>query len=235
MNNNEYYEQSFNFLLEQAASIADEAQSAEIDRLYEKCKNEKTLHSNEFNKKMKSILAKNRFKSCMCRLNANSKKIACVFLAVLVGLTVTTFSVRAWRIKLLNFLFDSSKPGTEFTFTDGGAARASVPEFSFDYIPDGFELGETKHSRNAFMTYYLTENEVEWICFRAHTTGGKFDIDTEDAKIEYLEIDGHEAVYITNKNHNAFVWSDDTYAYILGGSISKDELLKMIDGMEIID
>ncbi len=225
------FERVFDIMLEKAAKSEYEKESSYIDGLYAETENESLSLSVKGHKKIRKLLAENRRKKVGKQLMANGKKIACVFIIILAGLAITTFGVEAWRVKVLNFVFDRSSPGTTFTFAERGAIRNAVGDFELEYIPEGFELSEKKHSKSMFDAIYKNFENSKSFSLSVRFPEGLFDIDTENAEIETIEINGYEGVYITNKRHNAFVWNDDNYAYILMGSISKDELYKILEGI----
>ena len=57
-------------------------------------------------------------------------------------------------------------------------------------------------------------------------------VDTEDAEVNEIVINGQKAITITNHKTNAIIWYDSRFAYTIHGNIAQQELLKIVKNIE---
>ena len=183
--------------------------------------------SKEHEEKMQKLFKIEKNKVFFKNFQKYSMRVVSILLVFIIISAISVFSVSAWRVKFLNFIFDSTKPNTEFQFGDTKGNIYSNDEMTFEYIPDGFEL--IKSVSNESSVYLKFENEDLYFSFSSKNIESKIGIDTENGKIEQITINGYEAVYSENKNINALIWHNDEFAFTIMGNIPKVEIIKIAE------
>ncbi len=181
------------------------------------------------NKKMEKLFKTYSRKQKVKKIAKCGKYAACIMLAVIVVSGISIFSVEAWRVQFMNFVFNSEAPytifefGEEKNFYDDG-------KISIGYLPLGFELAESDDSRH--ITTRVFSDKGKYIQITQAETGSKIGIDTEDGIIEKIKIQGYDAVYSSNHNINSVVWSDGYYDFTVLGNIPQEEILKIAESLK---
>lgn len=221
-NDDKTLDKIFDLLVGEAAVIANEriAEKIVLPEL-------KIEFSEEHEAKMRKLFKIERSKVFFKNFQKYSLRVAGILLVFIIVSAISVFSVSAWRVKFLNFVFDSKKPNTEFQFGDAKGNAYSNDEMTFEYIPSGFEL--VKSVANESNVYLRFENSGLYFSFSLNSIGGKIGIDTENGKIEELTINGYEAVYSENKNINALIWSNGEFAFTIIGNIPKEDIIKIAE------
>ncbi len=163
--------------------------------------------------------------------------IKILFITVVILLTSACKKEEAIKIEE-----DLEKTSIEETTTDNFNAVETVmikldgryedENIILDYIPEGFNLTE-KFSTEMHIDLTL-ENENQMITFGMHPINSTKIIDTENAKIEELFINGYDAIYSSNENVNILVWIDGEKKFSLTGKISQKEMIKIAKNTQIL-
>lgn len=215
-NENEAFDKAFDMLLTEAAIMADENIGKKLEE-----PEEEIVFSAAHNEKMRKIFQRERRKRLLASASKWSKRCACILLVIVSVASVSVMSVDAWRSKVMSFIFDPKAPNTDFSFN---AESYSDSKISIGYIPENFNL-----------TYYDDENGMALsfengdLYFDIHidSAEGSVGIDTEDAVIEELTIQGYKAIYSSNKRVNILLWNDEKDVYTICGNIDKEDMLKI--------
>lgn len=159
-----------------------------------------------------------------------SKKAACILMALIILSSITIFSVDAWKVKFLNFVFHADAPNTDFQFSSPDTSFKN-DEVTMGYVPEGFILvQDSSVSSSLDLTF---AKEEEYFNFSIIGLDHQFSIDTEDGTIEPIVINGCEGYYITNPRINAIVWHNNMKAFCILGNISKEELVQIAQNIKI--
>lgn len=167
------------------------------------------------------------------------KKIAVV---ALIGtlLFTTVFAVSSdFRIKTLNWVTEVFNDRTEFSFiedepvdkTDDDGQKVKV-----EWIPKGFYQKDQSENKFSLRLDYCSDNGEEFsvVVFEgANTTLG---IDTEDAEVENIDIQGEEAILASKDGTIQIAWASQelqSYYIISGPETMKEDLIKVAQGIKI--
>lgn len=226
--NTEALEKALDALLKEAAVAANQEFGESL------CDPEEDIvFSKEHEKKMQKLFRKDRNKLLMKKVKKVSKIAACILLVLTVGTGVTIFSVEAWRVKFLNFVFEVEQPNTDYNFSETGGTTFNNDEVQLNYLPMGFDLVEDVTTQNAICLTFANGDiyfriDVEDIDINAST-------DTENAITEGIRINEmYEAIYITNPNVNTLIWHNYEYSFSISGNITKEEFIKIAENIEIL-
>lgn len=212
-------------LFEEAAHLAEE----EIGRKLSE--NEGTFVPSERHKKqIEALFRRERRKERALRIANYAIRVACILLVCTVIAATPIMSVEAWRVKFMNFVFDSSAPGTEITFGDEKNNYVSVGNVTLHYVPEGFT--ESYASTEIGVDIKL-ESENRYIYFSMHDNSGQSIFDTENTTMEHVNVNGFNAVVFEKEKRTILIWNDDYYIYSIAGNIEKAEIIKIAENTEI--
>lgn len=197
--------------------------------------------SEEFNRKMNKLIKYEKRHPMINSIYRYSKKIAIVFLIITMGLFTLTMSVEAVRLKVINVITEIYEEFTSIMFSKENVGidedyRPILPS----YIPKGFkEVDKLETSIGAFVVYENDEYlQIRYSC--DEISNNSIILDTEDAVVEDLKINGYNVKYIVKNNMQQLVWNDNTSSYLIdmesGGSKiverDKEELIKIAESIK---
>ena len=187
--------------------------------------------SKEHEAKMQELFDRERNKIKQQNSKKNRKRMALIFLAAIIAIGTTIFSVGALRIRVLNFFIDMQQTHTNIKFDDTTDSDSfHSDEISLDYIPEGFDLTEsTSDELKVFLTFTKDEQYFQILITSVDV---KMAVDTENADISKISINGQNALFSSNHNVNILVWHDDMFSYRLSGNIEKGDIIKIAEMMK---
>lgn len=155
----------------------------------------------------------------------------CICAAVVTALlAAAVMSVGALRNAVIEMIFNTTDVSTEIRFVAAPAPdEPAAPESKaqFGYLPEGFVL--VKEDVKSRMENYTFKNGKQYfyIGITQVTDGSTAGIDTENAYVEYMTINGWQAVYSEKPEVQILFWADDSYSYCISGNIGRDEIVQI--------
>jgi len=221
MNSNVTTDKDFDDLLYYAVPLAAKELMDEME-LPEK----EPEFSKEHDAKMQKLFRRERNKLLINKISVYSKRVAIVLFITLVVAGLSLLSVEAWRIKVLNFVMEIKQTHSEINLSEEKTGDTyNSDQVSFEYIPKGFKLENSDLKENRI--YLLFKNDDQFFEFIMIRADGQMGIDTEQAQVKKININGNEAIYSTNNNINVLLWHDSNYVYSLEGNIIENELVNI--------
>ena len=219
--NNNIFDKALDSMIAEAAKRADKELGEQAD-----CMDESIEFSEKHEKKMNRLFAKVRRRQKLVKFSKYSRRAACVLIAVCVAGGVSLFSVKAWRNRVLNFVFDSKATHTDFEIVD------STQTFKNDYItvgylPKGFELKD--NSSDDVYTLLVFEKDQDNIKIGKYPIDMSVTIDTENSEVEEIVIRSHNGKYINNSRFNCVAWNTDEWIYQIITTLDKAEVIRIAD------
>lgn len=191
--------------------------------------------SNDFNQSMEKIISSSGSNDEKLKKRKSlriSKKAAC-FISVILVLSFVSFSVEASR----NFIISMTvKVREEFTqvFIDKESDIINT-ELSFKkpkYIPEDFILVDEERNKNSYFLVYENKNKERIFYTQSKLSDKKsMIIDTENVKLEFMEVAGAKITYFYNKDEYNFTWYRGDEKYTIISTIEKEEIIKMIESI----
>ena len=191
--------------------------------------------SPKFEKKIKKLISR-RNKPYYKIINTAGKRTACVAVIVLVSSSVTIMNVEALRNAFSDFFISIyEKFSTVQPIEDDSAPETLEEIYAITYNLNDFEiiyeeLNEYRHDID-----YGKDNIV--IYFSQYTKE-MYDsnVNTEDAEILTIDINGHEAIYfIDNHNYYNLIWDNGDYIISLSSNINKNTLIEMAKSVQKVE
>ena len=168
--------------------------------------------SPRFERRMKRMLRDHQ-KFYYFWFNTLGKQVASIVILIVLGLTVTTFSVKAWREPVVQFVIEFFEKFASFTVKQNPQIPAELIATEPTYIPDGFfKVSTTKNDFQNIILYRNSNGEEFFFkqqCLSA-TTGG---VDTENATFRPIIINEREGIISLKDDHGVIKFSTDRYLF----------------------
>lgn len=159
------------------------------------------------------------------RFTKNTIKILLIA-AILLSITTTALAVPSCREYIIKTLFDYSA----YRVVDDGNS-VDIDCLKLNYIPDDFLMTEKYISKDLYSYYYM--NGTYYFSVDKFSVNSQISIDTEDYGYEKASIDGREGIfYKSAQSKNSVIFNNENFIFIVDGNISKDELIKIAQGLE---
>lgn len=216
---------AFDILLDQAAERAAEHLGQSLPD-----SEEPVEFSAEHEEKMRRLFKQERTKRRRKSIMKYAKIAACLIGVLIVGAGITISSVDAWRVKFMNYIFESEQPNTDINFSEQEGTEYKDEEITLGYVPSGFRLMEKDGSRQDLILFFTKEEQYFYISLNIVDTS--FSMDTEDGSAEKTTINGYEAAYTSNHNVNTLMWHNGEYVFTVYGNLPKAEIFKIAEKIE---
>ena len=240
----EYEESLFRLVMHDAAQREGRRLLAENEQLKQACDplfactDESVKH---FEGQLQSRLKKDKRQAHKQRFLKVSIHAVAAVLAVTATLSLAMVSVEAFRVRVLNLLIDVQEKYTSFQLSDdsggsgdtGGSEALEVPASGYlpGYIPDGYELADSQ-VRESF-THFIYKNAAdETLVFGVFSSGTNLAVDSENAsRNEPIEINGNPGTLIVKEPMAAVIWQMDGKLFLVQGSLTAEEAVKMAESV----
>lgn len=194
--------------------------------------------SKEHEEKMKQIFAEAR-KAAQSPSVSKPKKKVSVFkkfaviaaAAVLIsGLMIS--SVGAWRESFVKYFLDIKK---EYSDVDERHRDTSIliDNVHFGYVPDGFLF--EKKDINDSSTYMYFKLEEKYFILQINESKWNNRVNTESGEFTDFVINEKDMVYSENDGVKMLNWKENKIRYLLYTNESKETLLKIAEGIKIVE
>lgn len=196
--------------------------------------------SDKFERRMDKLIRQERHSKAYRVVTAICKRVAVIFLALLLtGLTVT-MSVEAFREKFFSFIREEVKGGFwEYRFEmidDDDSVYIRKPR----YIPEGYTLVDCGYDLHFWFEEYEGVNgEMIMIYCWPISDGTVMAVDSEYDEEEIISMHGCAAAFVTRYGDNAYQslhWFEKNMFYDVytGIEVPKEEIIKIAENMEVI-
>ena len=161
---------------------------------------------------------------------------AAVLLVFFIGATVAIASVREVRVRVLQFLIQSEEEYTELSLVDSPEEAFSVPKgwrgkYFPSFIPEGFVMQSMDPYVND--VYYQNASD-DLLYFLENTEDASTNIDTEDAQISHITLNGSPAIISEKEGRVTMAWSDTDRFFVLTLDGDVDTAVRIVNSLKII-
>ena len=163
-----------------------------------------------------------------------AKVAACLLLVCYLGLTAAIATDSTVRVRLMQFMMNIEERCTSFGFEDSGEIM-NVPadwEGYYDpaYIPDGMLLADVVTPETVLYTH--PDGRDLWFDDMSAGTGGA--LDTENATIDYITINGHLAMISEKGAWTAILWNIDNRILMINYTGKREEAIRIAESVRMI-
>ncbi len=221
MNNKTYsvYEDAIDILLKAACSSAIDKIFDEMDK---SMADEEILFSPQHVNAVNQIFQNERNKKKRRRV-----KIGLLLVAIITIMTIlfSAFMVYAFREKILNFFVTETRLGTIFRYSSDDEDTFDKFDVNVGFIPQNFEESQRYNDTNDCLIMYV-HNE-EYIVVDKMKAPDSYALNTEDAEIKYIDVNGNEAMFSINNDVSIITWTENGFVFSVSGNIDNDSLVKV--------
>lgn len=212
--------------------VHEALEEVEQEDAYPSCDNFDFEFSEQHKEKMKKIFDREKKKIWIRKFGKSMQRVAAGLLVVILVSGVAVMSVSAWRVKFLNFIFDTKQTNTEITTNeDTNQATYNTDLLSLNYIPEGFSLEKQMIAED--LTYLKFSDSVNDFIISITPLEGKVSLDTENAYCEKININDNEALYSETDTENILVIENREEIISIKSSLKRDEIIKIAQNLKI--
>lgn len=183
--------------------------------------------SKEHNEKMKPLLSNNLIKY-KPKLSKKTLKFILIA-AIILSLAITVFATAKPAFE--KYSFNKYSDHSEYEVLAPKKKTKKVKSLTINYIPKDFEKTEIDENDYTFM--YRYEKNDEFFYVEKLQLGGTTSINTEKYGSEKIKIGSLDAIYYQPEiNIGGLLFNNSEYVYIVCGNISKEELVKIAQGIQ---
>lgn len=203
--------------------------------------------SEEFEHNMQ-LLINSQKKPYFKLISTNRKRIICLIAAIVLLLATVGFSVTAIRKRQHHFIINKyDKYSDVIVATEKPQDTTPKPDIYLKYIlvptyvPEGYKLTKEEDLDDVYMfEYQKSKSAVITLDEFTIANTGNLLVDTEDAYVEEITVNGLEGIYVDKcyagkYYHKTIVWSDERNKYILSGTMTRDEIFKMAKTLKRVE
>jgi len=173
-------------------------------------------------------------KKLFSNLKQVSKRAAIIILVLIAAMSTLMFTVEAVRVRVLNFFIERNEKYTEVRIDEEKGVM--TPNLDWDsyyspgYLPEGYFFESSKVIGSSKVLKYT--NEENQIIFTQANNGTDIQLDTEDAVVEEVSLDGNEGMIITEGDKVILFWYNEEASFTIIGHEDKEEILKIAESVE---
>ncbi len=225
-------EKKSDYLLELA--LEEQLENDEDMRHWEQLEQENLPHefSEQHKKRMRKIFRKAKRIEFYKEHRKRIVKIAASFLVIICASVITVTQVEAFRMPLLDFFYQVKEKSTFFGVSadSGRKLTKNFQEYEPTYKPEGFVVTEVSEKKDRFSIKYEDENGSNYkFCFFYKFRD--FALDTEDAAVSDININGKKASIIEKGSETRIIMYEENYIFFLEGTISLEDAYKIIESV----
>lgn len=224
--NNDAYEEVLDILLDEGAKEADRRIGEGLTE-----PEEDISFSAEHMKRMKTLFSEERRKIKRKKAKKYARTAACMAAAAVIVSGITIYNADALKVRFMNFVHEIGKPNSDISFLDNGGMPYSDNNITFDYVPMGFDM--VKNSKSKSGIFLAFESADKYFYVDVDEMGGTMSIDTEDAVVENISINGLEGICSSKENVTILVWHDNKNVFQIHGDIPKEEIVKIAENLKL--
>lgn len=159
---------------------------------------------------------------------------AALLLCFYLSLSVAMAASPNVRVELMNFFMNIEPRYTSFGFEDTGTFVDVPAEWTGyyypTYIPEGFEI--TDVLPNMGISWKHADGSL--LDFDEMGPGGSGNLDTENAKNEFISINGHTALISEKNGWTAILWNVDNRSLLIDFTGDREEAIKIAESVRMI-
>lgn len=156
-------------------------------------------------------------------------------------LFTTAFAVSTdFRIKTLNWIIEVFDDRTELSFVEQAPvynAEADAENITVEWTPEGFYQYNKSENQFSVRMNYCSDNGEEFTISIFKGTNMGLGMDTEDAEVESVDIQGEEAIVASKDGITQIVWGNQELQYYFvvdGPEAMVEDLIRVSQSIKII-
>lgn len=218
-------------LLEEKAALQDDPSNQPSAEAIENFERKLAAHSKKSNTQKRARI-----------FHSFVNKAAIFFLLLIVTFSTVIVSVQALRVQVMNFLIDSRPGYTSFQIQDktsGSSGEKLTVNWTNTYlpayIPSGYEVDSLTYTEPLKeITYRNQKNKNLLIDFSENDSSNNIEIDTENASVKTIFVNGHKGTLIVKDSQMTVTWKMDHHIFVVCTGESMEETLKIAQSVKFM-
>ncbi|MBQ4333396.1 MAG: DUF4367 domain-containing protein [Clostridia bacterium] len=189
--------------------------------------------SDEFKARMEKLIRRQKH-GYYVLFGTVARRVATIIIALLVGMTVTTFSVEALRQPVVRFFTEVFETFTRVIFVDDTSdpVQVEMEKRTPTYIPEGYVVESEVDAGALYKVTYVHSESGERIYYRQQLSDRYSAlVDTETTDYQEITVAHLSGIVYQNKETTTIAFIDDQCSYSVFGTVAKDELLKIAESI----
>ena len=113
--------------------------------------------------------------------------------------------------------------------------ESSLDYFYFPkYLPLGFTINQEISNKEFYYIKFESQEQYFYISQGPLLSAKQKRIDTENAELESIEIDGHQGIYVEAENKNSIYLDMGNFSVNIYGNIEKNQIFQMAQNLELL-
>lgn len=205
---------------------------------------ENTIYPTEldswFNEYTDNLKRRERNRKFQRSLKKVIKRVAIFIFIVISGIVLMTISVDAFRIRLFNIITEVREKYTEINIKERDENQVEehgITWASYFYperIPDGYSLSNSQNFGEIKIIYF-TNDLGDTIEFSQSPVNSSFQVDTENAKTEEIEINSVNGLLVEKDGILTLIWVTDSNTFYIMGKLNKDNIKSMAESIKSVN
>lgn len=158
---------------------------------------------------------------------------ASVLLFCYIGLTVAIAADSSVRIRVMDFIMNIEKEYTEFGFVDTGDFMDVPVEWQGYYYPAGIPDDFAIKSVMRYVVHYENSYGVQ-LDFSDIDASASTAIDTENADVKFITINGHSAMLVEKEPWISVIWSIDNRVLMISYTGELESAIQIAESVRMI-
>jgi len=191
-----------------------------------------------FQKKLAFHYRKNNLKNLFYPNKSRRNRIALVISVIVIGLSISVVTVKAFQTEIYNFFVEMKDDHTEIRLdnkTDNIMERFLQGDYTIE-VPSDYNVDQFKRIKDSLtVTYKNSKNE--FILFEQSNDNTTTNLDSEEADIiDNVAISTYSAVFSKKGNILSLVWSNNERVFYISTnseSITKEDLIKIGESFKV--
>lgn len=193
--------------------------------------------SPKFEKEMSAYFIKLNRKEKNKRRRRVLVKVAAIIVVFLFISIAIIYNVEALRVPVLNFINNIGQKSTTINLVDANADYNSIIDqihglYLPIYLPDSYKVKSIDNSDSFYTVIFENENAKDVIIFNHLSEGTTVTVDSENAQVEQIQLNGGVAQIYSKEGHITFVFSYNNNDFMIQGYISKQDIMKMAQSLK---
>ena len=182
-----------------------------------------------FEEKMRKLLLRQKY-GYFVLFGTVGRRVASVAVALLVSMTIATFSVKALREPVVRFITEVFETFTSILFVDDEPAPVEVEMETVvpAYIPEGYVV-ENELNMGAMykVVYYNADADVQIYYTQRWNDYGAMGLNTENIEYRDIKVNESDGVIYVNNNTTTIMFINGDYTYLVAAPLTEEELLRI--------
>ncbi len=188
-----------------------------------------------FEEKMRRLLRRQKY-GYFVLFGTAGRRVASVVVALLVSMTVATFSVKALREPFVRFITEVFETFTSILFVDDEPAPANVEmeTVSPAYIPEGYVVESEVVIGKTYKVVYCGASIDKRLNYTQRQNDiGAMGLNTENIEYHSVKVNNHEGIVYFNNGVVTVMFDYEGYTYSVAGSFAEEELLRIAESIPL--